>query len=86
MKAKMSDGLADWCVDAEALSVLSGFVRGVRQDYSAVEEALRSAWSNGQTEGQVNRLKTIKRAMYGKANFELLRLRVLARNGTAPPD
>jgi len=34
-------------------------------------------WSNGQTEGQVNRLKLIKRTMYGRANFDLLRQRVL---------
>ncbi|MFD2937418.1 ISL3 family transposase [Spirosoma flavum] len=85
MKAKLADGLAGWCVKAGALSALNGFVRGLRQDYAAVKQAFCSAWSNGQTEGQVNRLKTIKRAMYGKASFELLRLRVLARNWTAPP-
>lgn len=86
MKAKQADGLKNWCVEANEVVGLSGFVRGIRQDYAAVKEAFRSEWSNGQTEGQVNRLKTIKRAMYGKANFELLRLRVLARNWTAPPN
>ena len=86
MKAKQADGLGDWCVEAGEVVGLSGFVRGIRQDYAAVEEAMRSEWSNGQTEGQVNRLKTIKRAMYGRANFELLRLRVLARNWMAPPN
>jgi transposase len=42
-----------------------------------VIEAVRQPWSNGQVEGQVNRLKLIKRQMYGRANFDLLRQRVL---------
>ena len=80
MQNRQADELANWWKDAERIPVLSGFVRGLRQDYAAVEEAFRSEWSNGQTEGQVNRLKTIKRTMYGKAKFDLLRLRVLTRN------
>lgn len=86
METKQAHELAGWCADAEKLPILSGFVRGLRQDFAAVEEAFRSEWSNGQTEGQVNRLKTIKRTMYGKAKFDLLRLRVLARNRTGPPN
>ena len=54
------------------------FEAGLRQDLSAVTAALSSAWSNGQTEGQVNRLKTLKRQMYGRAGFGLLRARVLS--------
>jgi transposase len=50
----------------------------LQSDYSAVRAALANSWSNGQTEGQVNRLKFIKRQMYGRAKFVLLRLRVLA--------
>jgi transposase len=46
--------------------VLSSFARGLRADVEAVAAALRESWSNGQTEGQVNRLKTLKRQMYGK--------------------
>jgi transposase len=45
-----------------------------------VRAAMSSQWSNGQTEGQVNRLKTIKRQMYGRANFDLLKARVLYQN------
>lgn len=86
MKDKKDDGLATWCRDAGELAALAGFVRGIRQDYAAVKQALCSEWSNGQVEGQVNRLKMIKREMYGKANFELLRLRVLARNSRVPPN
>ena len=44
---------------------------------AAVRAALSEPWSNGQTEGQVHRLKLIKRQMYGRANFDLLRLRVI---------
>jgi transposase len=46
-------------------------------DRAAVEAALSLEWSNGQTEGQVNKLKLLKRSMYGRANFDLLRLRLL---------
>ncbi|MBE2267700.1 MAG: transposase [Anaerolinea sp.] len=49
----------------------------LRQDVAAVRAALETPWSNGQTEGQVTRLKLIKRQMYGRAKFDLLRLRVI---------
>ncbi|GAB4019213.1 ISL3 family transposase [Spirosoma migulaei] len=82
MKQKSAEGLAKWCEDAEKVSAYTGFVRGLRQDYAAVEQAFVSEWSNGQTEGQVNRLKMIKRQGYGRASFDLLRRRVLFRNCT----
>jgi transposase len=53
------------------------FTESLMKDEAAVREALRSEWSNGQVEGQINRLKMLKRQMYGQANFDLLRLRVL---------
>ncbi len=53
------------------------FAGNLRQDWDAVCEAIRQPWSNGQVEGQVNRLKLIKRQMYGRARFDLLRQRVL---------
>lgn len=62
------------------VSELITFAAGIRQDYAAVRAALATPWSNGQTEGQVNRLKLLKRQMYGRANFELLRCRVLHPN------
>uniref|UniRef100_UPI0035940EC4 transposase n=1 Tax=Pseudogemmobacter lacusdianii TaxID=3069608 RepID=UPI0035940EC4 len=71
------DALADWLDDAES-SMIAPFARGLRSDYSAVAAALREPWSNGQTEGQINRLKTIKRQMYGRANIDLLRARLVA--------
>jgi len=56
---------------------LSSFARGLQNDYAAVRAALENEWSSGQVEGQVNRLKFIKRQMYGRANFDLLRKRVI---------
>jgi transposase len=59
------------------LKEFESFARGLGEDYEAVINALRYEWSNGQLEGQVNRLKLIKRMMYGRASFDLLRARVL---------
>jgi transposase len=55
----------------------SRFAWTVRNDLAAVRNAIRYAWSNGQTEGQINRLKTLKRQMYGRAGIDLLRARLL---------
>lgn len=56
---------------------LKQFVRGLQRDEAAVRAALEYEWSSGQSEGQINRLKLIKRQMYGRARFDLLRIRVL---------
>ena len=71
------DVLANW-LDEAADSMIASFARGLRSDYAAVAAALREPWSNGQTEGQINRLKTLKRQMYGRANIDLLKARLLA--------
>lgn len=52
------------------------FAKGIQQDYQAVHAALQYQWSQGPVEGQVNRLKFLKRQMYGRARFDLLHLRV----------
>jgi transposase len=52
------------------------FADGIRQDQAAVQAAITEPWSNGPVEGQVNRLKVIKRSMYGRAGFALLRARI----------
>lgn len=70
----------DGCLDACAKSRISGlvtFAAGLRQDYAAVRAAVELPWSSGQAEGQINRLKMLKRQMYGRAGFDLLRVRVL---------
>jgi transposase len=65
-----------WLTAAQA-TALCGFVAGIRGDIAAVRAALSQPWSNGPVEGQVNRLKMLKRQMYGRAKFDLLRNRVL---------
>nr|WP_232542455.1 ISL3 family transposase [Nocardia bovistercoris] len=74
------DELSDWAQRAEACGVreISAFAITLRRDWDAVVAGLSLSYSNGPTEGNVNRLKTIKRAMYGRAGFDLLRRRVLA--------
>jgi transposase len=79
VRLRRQDLLPAWLVGATESdsSSLAGFARGLRQDLAAVEAALSLAWSNGPTEGQVNRLKLVKRSMYGRAGFALLKARVL---------
>lgn len=77
-----SDAVAEfeaWSADVGASGVraLETFAAGLEQDGPAVRAALTTSWSNGQTEGQVTKLKLIKRSMYGRASFDLLRRRVL---------
>ncbi len=71
--------LDPWLQQAERSAVppLQRFAKRLRADYKAVQAALSLDWSNGQTEGQINRLKTIKRQMYGRANLDLLERRFL---------
>ncbi|NEU14724.1 ISL3 family transposase [Methylobacterium sp. BTF04] len=69
-------GLEPW-LDAAAATGLCGFAAGLRQDLDAVRAAITQPWSNGPVEGQVNRLKLIKRQMYGRTGFDLLQQRVL---------
>ncbi|WP_282183492.1 transposase [Azospirillum sp. TSO5] len=77
--ANPSAVLDTWLTDALACGIpaVETFAAGVRQDEAAVKAALTMPWSSGQAEGQVNKLKLIKRQMYGRASFELLRRRVL---------
>jgi transposase len=57
--------------------LIAQFARTLRRDLSAVELAITAPWSNGPLEGHINRLKMIKRQMYGRAGFALLKARVL---------
>jgi transposase len=68
-----------WLQEATTSGIpeLAGFAEGVRRDLSAVQAALTLSWSQGQTEGQINRLMLLKCTMYGRAKFDLLRQRVL---------
>lgn len=74
-----SSKLEIWIDDAvsSGLAPMVRFARVLHRDIDAVRNAIELPWSNGQAEGQINRLKTIKRAMYGRAGTELLRARML---------
>ena len=78
---KQSTGtLAEWLSRAEVSPCpeVRHFAEGIRRDESAVNAAVTLRWSNGPVEGHVNRLKTIKRQMYGRAGFALLKARVVS--------
>lgn len=80
LRLRQGEILDDWIQRAWNPAIpreLRVFATGLKSDYDAVKAALTTEWSNGQVEGQVNRLKLIKRQMYGRAKFDLLRLRVL---------
>ena len=82
MKNGNIESLKEWLAQAadSGINEMMSFAKGIRQDLAAVEAAIETQWSNGQVEGQVNRLKTIKRTMYGRAKFDLLRAKVLYAN------
>ena len=74
--AKKADDLTSWLRDAQG-SELASFASGIMDDEDAVRAAIVEPWSNGQTEGQVPRLKLVKRQMYGRANVDLLRAKMV---------
>ena len=78
-RSRESRKLDAWIDDAigSGLVPIARFARVLLRDIDAVHNAVELPWSNGQAEGQINRLKTIKRAMYGRAGAELLRARML---------
>lgn len=69
-------GLQQWIEDASD-SELASLAQGIGRDIDAVRAAITQPWSTSPVEGQINRLKTIKRQMYGRAGYALLRSRVL---------
>jgi transposase len=75
LRDRKATALSEWMAQARA-SGLRGFTDGIARDRAAVEAAVSQAWSNGQVEGHVHRLKAITRQMDGRAGFELLRRRL----------
>ena len=63
----------------DGIYAMQRFARTFRQEICAVRNAVAEPWSNGQTEGQISRLKTLKLAMYGRAGAELLPARMMPR-------
>jgi transposase len=79
VRQRQEAGLTAWMEKAEAsgLDEFKTFVNGLRRDEAAVRAGLSLDWNNGPTEGNNNRLKLVKRSMFGRANFDLLRKRIL---------
>ena len=77
--------LDTWLQSAASAGIkeFRGFAASIRRDRAAVVAGLEQSWSNGQVEGQVHRLKLLKRQMYGRSGFTLLRRRVLPFRPTA---
>jgi transposase len=82
VRTRNARALEPWLEQAidSGIPELGSFVAGIRRDQSAVFAALTYPWSQGQGEGQIHRLKLLKRQSYGQAGFDLLRQRVLARS------
>ena len=75
-KAEAFDSWLQTCA-ASGIAELQSFAKGLSQEEASIRAALSEPWSSGQVEGQVNRLKMLKRQMYGRAKLDLLRQRVL---------
>jgi transposase len=82
MCTRRGDQLEQWmaAVAADDLSALHSMVNGIRRDLDAVTAGLTLPWNSGAVEGHVNRVKMLKRQMYGRAGFPLLRKRILLAN------
>lgn len=76
IRTKNVTELGAWLERALA-GLVASFASGVRKDEAAVRAAINSPWSNGQTEGQITKLKLIKRQMYGRAKLDLLQARMI---------
>jgi hypothetical protein len=79
LKANVPDALPAWMDSAAALGLpeLDAFIGGLKQDIDAVMNAISSDYSNGLVEGTINKIKVIKRIMYGRCRFDLLKNKCL---------
>ncbi len=76
IRKKFEADLDPWISDA-ASSLIASFAAGITRDNAAVRAAITQPWSNGQTEGQITKLKLVKRQMYGRAKIDLLQARLI---------
>ena len=76
IRNKTDAGLTKWIAAAQG-SLVASFASGVAKDELAVRAAITLPWSNGQTEGQITKLKLVKRQMYGRAKIDLLQARLI---------
>jgi transposase len=79
LRERQAGGLPTWRKNAaqSAVAERRSIATGMRQDEAAVPAALTYAWSNGQVEGEINKLKLLKRQRYGRAKLDLLKARLL---------
>jgi transposase len=86
LRTLQGDQLEDWMQTAQQSNIreMQNFTEHLRRDQQAVQAGLTLNWNNGVMEGHVNRLKCLKRTMYGRAQFDLLRQRVLYRSSSPP--
>jgi transposase len=84
IRKRATGTLTEWLLRAEnsACPEVRQFAEGIHRDESAVNAAITTRWSNGPVEGHVNRLKMIKRQMFGRAGFSLLKARVVSRESS----
>jgi transposase len=76
IRRKAEPELSQWIARGRE-SLIASFANGVVKDETAVRAAIASPWSNGQTEGQITKLKLVKRQMYGRAKIDLLQARLI---------
>lgn len=76
IRTKAIADLDPW-IEVASESLVASFSKGIANDRDAVGAAIIEPWSNGQTEGQVNKLKLVKRQMYGRAKIDLLEARLI---------
>ncbi len=79
IRTKSQADLDPWIEGARA-SLVASFTTGIIKDKAAVSAAIASRWSNGQIEGQITKLKLVKRQMYGRGKLDLLQARLLGAN------
>ena len=77
IRKRAHERLDPWIVRARS-SLVSSFANGIGKDRGAVLSAITSPWSSGQVEGQITRLKLVKRQMYGRAKLDLLEAQLVA--------
>lgn len=76
IRRKTEAGLIPW-IDRARTNPVASFAKGVAKDEAAVRAAIILRWSNGQTEGQITRLKLVRRQMYGREKIDLLQARLI---------
>ena len=76
LRQKLATDLDPWIATA-SVGLIASFASGVVREKAAVCAAITEPWSNGQTEGQITKLKLVKRQMYGRAKIDLLQARLI---------